>query len=72
MISTIPSPKHGSKSRSIFRSVPAGNASPAWTATVVEHAPHRTRTCGADLSNLDTALVAEELEQCLARDLHSV
>jgi len=38
-------PRHGSKSRSIARSVPGGRSCPAWTGTVVTHLPQRTRTC---------------------------
>src|SRR5437773_7668938 len=39
-----PFPKHGSRSRSIARSVPGGRSSPACTGTVVTHLPHSTRT----------------------------
>src|SRR5439155_256063 len=37
-------PRHGSRSRSIARSVPGGRSSPAWTGTVVRQSPHSTRT----------------------------
>jgi hypothetical protein len=38
-------PRHGSRSRSIARSVPGGRSSPACTGTVVSQSSHRTRTC---------------------------
>jgi hypothetical protein len=35
-------PRHGSRSRSIARSVPGGRSSPAWIGTVVLQRPHLT------------------------------